>query len=99
MVRLRLYVSGHDAKSRRAIAAVEALRAAIADAEALDLEVVDVLADPEHAERDRVTITPTLVHFGPEAVVKVVGELPDPQALVRHLGLDPLLSGEPAAPA
>jgi len=99
MVRLRLYVSGQDADTRRAIAAVEALRAEIGGAQTLDFEVLDVLLDPAGAERDRVTITPTLVHAGPDAVSKVVGELPDPQALVRHLGLDPLLSGEPAAPA
>ena len=84
--RFRLYVTG---KSVRSQLAIENLKR-ICDREFGEdaaVEVIDVLAAPEHAETARILTTPTLIREQPEPERRVTGDLSDESAVLRALGL------------
>jgi circadian clock protein KaiB len=83
---LRLYVAGDSPNSVRAR---ENLRKAIASVphEDVNLELVDVLRDPERALRDAVLITPTLIRIAPMPERRVIGNLHDRSVLLAGLGI------------
>ena len=85
MFLIRLYVVG---SSERAQKAVTDLRA-ILDSDfkgQYNLEVVDVLKNPELAEEDKILATPTVAKLLPEPVRKVIGDLSAKDKIL--LGLD-----------
>ena len=88
-LRLRLYVAGDGVRSRRAIESLNALCEGYGDV--AQGEVVDVMRDPEAAERARVLMTPTLDVEFPGPRRRVIGDLSDLSRVVEALGL-------PAAP-
>ena len=51
------------------------------------LEVVDVLEQPQRAEQDKVLATPTLVRSSPHPVRKIIGDLSDTRQLLAGLEL------------
>lgn len=73
---LKLYVTGANPRTERAIANLQQ----ICDAELegrYTLEIIDVLEDPEAAERDRVLATPTLIKELPPPLRRIIGDLSD----------------------
>ena len=73
---LKLYVTGANPRTERAIANLQQ----ICDSELegrYTLEIIDVLEDPEAAERDRVLATPTLIKELPPPLRRVIGDLSD----------------------
>lgn len=85
-VLLRLYVHGARAQRSTAVDAVEQLRSRLQDD--TDLEIIDVLDQPEMAERERVIATPTLDRIHPFNTRRTVGDLDDVEVVARHLGLN-----------
>jgi circadian clock protein KaiB len=85
--RVRLYVAGDSANS---VAALANLRAFLADhpRHRVELEVIDVLRDAEHAFRAGVLVTPTLVRVAPLPECRVVGSLRDRAALAVALAFE-----------
>jgi circadian clock protein KaiB len=82
---LRLYVSARMPRSAQAIATLTALcREHLAGR--VDLEVIDVDADPKVAQREQIFALPTLVKELPEPLRRFVGDLADPSRVL--LGLD-----------
>lgn len=82
---LKLYISG---SSPRADAAVRNLRR-ICEEELdgrYELEIIDVLANPEVAESDRILATPTLIKKLPPPLRRVIGDLSDREKVL--LGLE-----------
>lgn len=74
--RMTLYVAGDLPNSRRARAHLEAwLQRASIPAE--DVEIVDVLTDPERAAEDDIFMTPALVFSGGSGRQVFVGDLSD----------------------
>lgn len=51
------------------------------------LEVVNILENPELAERDNIVATPTLVRISPPPVCKVVGDFSDTGQVLAALGI------------
>ena len=86
-VQLRLYVSSRSAVTGPAVEAVRAIGARL---RSVELEVIDVLEEPERAEADRVIATPTLVKVQPGPPLRLIGAIGDGDAVLRHLGLDHL---------
>ena len=86
-LRLRLYIAG---ESRNSVVALANLRAAVGQCAAhqLELEVIDVLCDPELGLRDGITATPMLVRITPPPLRRLLGNLRDRSALFGLLGLD-----------
>ena len=85
---LRLYVTGNTTRSERAI---NNLRRLCADVlrNGCEVEVVDVLEQPELAEVDRVLATPTVIRRVPAPERRVVGDLSDPAKVLLGLDVEP----------
>lgn len=82
--RLRLYVAG---QSPRSLAAVKNLNRLVRVVGRCRIEIVDLLAYPEHALRDQIIAIPTLVKRWPLPPLRVVGDLSDMEYVVAGLEL------------
>lgn len=84
-LRLRLYVAGVAPNSVRAIANTKAMCAAHFRDKS-QLEVVDLMVDPQRAAADRVIVTPTLIKLSPLPEQRLIGDLSDAAKLLLALG-------------
>lgn len=82
----KLYITGGSLYSQKAVANLERLCAAILPTQC-EVRIIDVLADPEQAEADKILATPTLIRYQPAPIRRIVGDLSDLQAVMRALGL------------
>lgn len=86
--RLRLFVAGSSARSQETIHALRRIcRAGLG--EGAELEVVDIFQQPDLAERDGVVAAPALVRLSPAPVRRLVGDLSDPDRVLRAMALPP----------
>jgi circadian clock protein KaiB len=84
--RFRLFVAGDSPNSAQALVNLVALgRAHLPDRH--EIEVVDVLKDPQRALADGVLMTPTLVKLAPLPVRRIVGTLGNLPTVLTALGL------------
>lgn len=83
---LKLFLVGQGAFGQEARDNLEALAKKFPEYE-FDLEVIDVLENPERAVEDRVIATPTLIKYTPMPVCRIVGDLSDRQRVISALGL------------
>ncbi len=82
----RLYVAGGSPHSMQAIANLRALcRESLPEQH--EIEVVDVLREPERALKDLVMLTPLLVKLSPLPVHQIVGSLSQRESVLQALGL------------
>jgi circadian clock protein KaiB len=84
--RLRLFVAGDGPNSVRALANLTEL----CDRHLRgrhEIEVVDVLREPQRALSEGVYLTPTLVKVSPDPVRRVVGSLSESRPVLEALGL------------
>jgi circadian clock protein KaiB len=86
-VLLRLYVAGGDARSAEARRLCEQV-VQRCEPGPCQLEVVDVLTNPQQAELDRVLATPTLVRLDPPPVVRLIGGLWNADFVMEALQLN-----------
>jgi circadian clock protein KaiB len=91
MLYLRLYIAGRGPNSVRAIANLDALAQAYGRG-CFEIEIVDVLVEPQRALQDHVLVTPTLVKLAPPPTVQIAGDLSQAYRVVYALGLDPGIS-------
>jgi len=82
---LKLYVTGQTSRSQRAIAH---LRQIVKGLEA-DLNIIDLLENPQMAEDDEILATPTLIKASPIPIRRIVGDLSDGKKVLLGLDLDP----------
>lgn len=89
-----LFVTG---RTRQSQAAVQNLRAYFAEFPDLeyDLNIVDVLEQPDRAEECRILATPTLVRRLPLPSLRIIGDLSEKEIVWQTIGL---LSGNGAQP-
>lgn len=81
-----LYVAGDGFRSRTA---VETMTAMCDDrlAGRYNLVVIDVLLDPERAERAKILATPTLLRRRPAPDVRIIGDLTLTRSVLAKLGV------------
>ncbi|MFO0750504.1 MAG: circadian clock KaiB family protein [Myxococcota bacterium] len=86
-LRVRLYVAGESPNS---LAALTTLRRGLARLPAgdVELEVLDVLRDPERGAKDGVFMVPMLVRLSPLPERRVLGSLQERALLASVLGLE-----------
>jgi len=84
---LRLYVAGQTPKS---IAAVYNLRRLCEKylSGRYRLDVIDLMVDPNLAQRDQIIAIPTLVRYMPEPIKRVIGDLSNSKRVLTRLGID-----------
>ena len=86
MFELKLYIVGKTPKSTKI---VNDLKQLLEDAlkDRYSLQIIDVIEDPELAERGGILATPTLEKVSPEPARKVVGDLSDKETVLAALSL------------
>jgi len=89
---LRLYVAGQTPKSLAAIANLKRI-CELHLAGRYDVEVIDLVANPQLAARDQILAVPTLVRRLPEPLKRIIGDLSKLDRVL--LGLD--IAGEGTA--
>lgn len=82
---LKLYITGNTPRSQRAIANL--LRICQEElSEQYQVEIVDVLEQPEMAEQEKILVTPTLIKQLPPPLQRIIGDMSNTDTLL--LGLD-----------
>lgn len=82
---LRLYIAGSSHHSQRAIDKIQDICADHLEGK-YELEVIDVLEQPDMAEKDKIMATPTLVRELPPPLRKIIGNLSEEEKVL--IGLD-----------
>jgi circadian clock protein KaiB len=88
---LRLYVAGQTPKS---VAAFSNLKSLCEEhlAGRYEIEVVDLLENPQLARGDQIVAIPTLVRKLPEPIRKIIGDLSNTERVLVGLQLRPAAS-------
>lgn len=73
-LRMKLYISGKTPKSNRAVASVKKICEEHYSGR-YELAVIDILEDPEAAEREQIMATPMLIKESPAPARRIVGDL------------------------
>jgi circadian clock protein KaiB len=84
---LRLYVAGQTPKSIAAICNLRRLCEKYLSGR-YSLDVIDLMADPKLAQRDRIIAVPTLVRHMPEPIKRIIGDLSNSKRVLTRLGID-----------
>jgi circadian clock protein KaiB len=90
VLKLRLYVAGQTPKSLAALSNLKKICAEHLDG-AYNLEVIDLMKNPQLAAGDQILAIPTLVRNLPHPIRKIIGDLSNVDRVL--VGLD--LSGTP----
>lgn len=85
---LRLYVAGQTARSLQAFANLKRICEEHLDGR-YQIEVVDLMKNPELAKGDQIFALPTLVRKLPEPVRKIIGDLSNTERVLVGLDLRP----------
>jgi len=87
-LRLDLFVIGH---SQRSQSAIENLRRILDESMPgeFDLQIIDVMEQPQAAEDSNIVATPTLIKRAPAPVSRLLGDLSATSTVLRGLGIDP----------
>lgn len=91
---LRLFIAGRSPSSVRAVANLRRICAEHLSERGFQIEVIDVLLHPAHAEAERVSLTPILLKDHPLPRQRIVGDLSNTDAVLQ--GLDMVEVPEPA---
>ncbi len=83
---LQLYVIGPSVFSRVAVHHMNELIRDHPDV-AVQLDVIDVLENPQAAEENKILATPTLIRSDPAPACRVIGDLSDREKISTMLGL------------
>ena len=85
--RFRLYIAGDTVNSGQAVTNLRALCGEYIPGK-YQIELVDVLKEPNRALEERIFMTPTLVKLAPGSVERIVGTLSQTQLVLQVLGLE-----------
>lgn len=86
--RFTLYVAGDTARSQQAYADLRRICEERLGGD-FQIDVVDVAADAEAAERARILTTPTVVKAEPAPARRITGDLSHPDRVLAGLGILP----------
>lgn len=85
-MQLRLYIAGTSRRSTRAVRNAHEICDHHLPA-GYDLEVIDILQQPERAKEDRVIAVPVLIKLAPVPVTRILGDLADRAGVAAGLQL------------
>lgn len=84
---LRLYVAGDNQKSRTALSNIRRLCKEHLGDGAYEIEVIDLMKNPQLAKADQILAIPTLVRKLPEPMKRVIGDLSNADRALLALDL------------
>ena len=85
---LRLFVAGKTPRADQAIANLKRICEQELEGR-YELEIIDVLEQPELAEEARILATPTLIKHLPPPLRRVIGDLSDKEKVLMGLAVTP----------
>lgn len=88
---LRLYVAGHTARSRAALANLQRICETHLQGR-YRIEVIDLLKNPRLAAGDQILAVPTLVRKLPHPIKKIIGDLSNEARVLVGLDVQPIRS-------
>lgn len=83
--RLHLYVVGQTPRSEQAIANLYRICEEVLDD--CEITIINVLEQPELADKNRILATPTLLKLMPPPARRIIGDLSDVSRVAMMLGL------------
>lgn len=83
---LKLYVTGDTPRSDRAISNLKVLCEEHFPNE-YKIIVVDVLKQPDLAEKEKIIVTPTLIKESPLPQIRIIGDLSELKTVLMGLGI------------
>lgn len=88
VVELRLYIAG---QTRKSIAALTNLRRICEEhlAGRYQVEVIDLMENPQQAQHDQIVAIPTLVRRLPEPIRRIIGDLSNSERVLVGLEVEP----------
>lgn len=86
---LRLYVAGQTPKSLAALANLKRICEEYLNGQ-YQIEVIDLLQNPQLAREDQILAIPTLVRKLPEPLRKIIGDLSNKERVLVGLDVRPL---------
>lgn len=84
---LKLYITGDTPRSDRAISNLKELCQEHFPNE-YKILIIDVLKQPDIAEKEKIIVTPTLIKEFPLPLVKIIGDLSDVKTVLMGLGIN-----------
>ena len=82
---LRLYVFDHSPSSVVALENIQVICEKLKKKFKVELSIIDVLENPEEAEKEGILAIPTLVKLSPPPVQRLIGDLSDTQLVLEAL--------------
>ncbi len=82
----RLYIAGQTPKSMAAVANLKRLCDEHLQGR-YNIEVVDLVLNPQRARTDQVVAIPTLIRHLPEPVKRIIGDLSNAERVLLSIGL------------
>lgn len=83
-IQLKLYITGRTARSQTAIHNISELcRNQLGGS--VQFEIIDILDDPEVAEKEKILATPTLIKTLPPPLRRLIGDLSEHEKVLRYL--------------
>ena len=89
-IKFKLYITGKTFRSEKAIETLRNICNRIGDT--AEMSIIDILEDPEEAEKDKILATPTLLKTYPPGTRRIVGDLYDEEKVIRGLDLKGYIS-------
>lgn len=86
---LHLYIAGQTPRAERAISTLRRMIEQELAGYECELSIIDVLADPQQAENQKILATPTLIKSSPPPYRRVIGDLSSVTDLLNVLNLPP----------
>jgi len=86
---LRLYVAGQSPKSLAAIANLKKICERYLEGKRYEIQVIDLLENPQLAEGEQIVAIPTLVRSLPEPLKKIIGDLSNTERTLVGLQIRP----------
>jgi circadian clock protein KaiB len=87
VIQLRLFITGETSRSREAVLNLRRITEQIPE-DLIEIEIIDVLEQPDLAEQERILATPALIRTLPLPERRIIGNLKDSERVWMGLGLE-----------
>jgi circadian clock protein KaiB len=84
---LKLYILGQSPASGRAVRNLQKICQENLKEDQYNLDIVDIMENPEIAEESNIVAIPTLIKEQPEPARRIIGDLSDTDTVLAELGI------------